>query len=131
LRRLRPTAVHDGCCTGADEVLGLAAAEMEPSPTLVGHPANGVPFWFRSAKVPHDFLEPELPPLDRNRAMVACCQVLIACPSTFDPRARSGTWATIRAAKRLLGTTMHLIVVFPPEHGMPLRRLGRLPEHLC
>lgn len=130
MERLRPSAVHHGCCTGADEVLGLAACEFGSAPTIVGHPAKGVPFWFRSTKVPCDFLQPELPPLERNKVMVAACHVLIACPSTSDPNARSGTWATIRAAKKLLGRSMHLIAVFPPEHGARMWRVGTLPPEL-
>jgi len=43
--------------------------------------------------------EPEAP-LIRNRKIVDDGEQLIACPGTFHEEQRSGTWATIRYAKR-------------------------------
>lgn len=40
------------------------------------------------------------PPLARNEDIVAACDCLLACPSGPE-HARSGTWATVRAARRL------------------------------
>ena len=43
--------------------------------------------------------EPE-PPLIRNKKIVDDGEQLIACPATHQEEQRSGTWATIRYAKR-------------------------------
>lgn len=43
--------------------------------------------------------EPEAP-LNRNRKIVDDGEQLIACPGTYEEELRSGTWATIRYAKR-------------------------------
>jgi len=43
--------------------------------------------------------EPE-PPLIRNRKIVNDGEQLIACPATHEEELRSGTWATIRYAKK-------------------------------
>ena len=43
--------------------------------------------------------EPE-PPLVRNRKIVDDGEQLIACPATFQEERRSGTWSTVRYAKR-------------------------------
>lgn len=40
-----------------------------------------------------------LPPLVRNRNIVAACDVLIAAPETDKEQQRSGTWATVRYAR--------------------------------
>lgn len=38
--------------------------------------------------------------LERNRNIVDCCDVLLACPNTIEEQKRSGTWYTIRYAMR-------------------------------
>ena len=43
--------------------------------------------------------EPE-PPLNRNRKIIDDGEQLIACPDSFQEKQRSGTWATIRYAKK-------------------------------
>jgi hypothetical protein len=112
LRVLRPTTVNHGGCTGADEVLALAAAELEPIPTLVGWPEIDVPDWFRSKLAPADFWEPALPALERNQAMVDASTTTLALPSEMDPSARSGTWSTIR---RAIKAGHRLILVVGPR----------------
>lgn len=49
------------------------------------------------------------PYMERNRAIVDACRVLVACPDG-EERTRSGTWATVRMARRL-GRTV--IIVMP------------------
>lgn len=41
------------------------------------------------------------PPLERNCIMVRRCNVLIATPRGFAEELRSGTWATIRFARKI------------------------------
>lgn len=40
------------------------------------------------------------PPLERNADIVNNCDLLIACPKGYKEEHRSGTWATIRYARR-------------------------------
>ncbi len=44
---------------------------------------------------------PEGPYLDRDHAMVDSVEFLLACPLTVEERLRSGTWATLRYARRI------------------------------
>lgn len=41
------------------------------------------------------------PNIERNHRIVDSCDVLIACPSTKEEVLRSGTWATIRYARKI------------------------------
>lgn len=74
---------HHGAADGADTEAARMAARTMLGPELVvaRHPAG------------HD-------PLARNREMVALCDVLIAAPAGHHEVLRSGTWATIRYARR-------------------------------
>ena len=53
--------------------------------------------------------EPE-PPLDRNRKIVDDGDILLACPSSHEEELRSGTWATIRYARR---NDVPLTIIWP------------------
>lgn len=44
----------------------------------------------------------------RNRDIVDCCDLLIAAPDTAHERLRSGTWSTIRYARRIGKTVVIL-----------------------
>jgi hypothetical protein len=57
---------------------------------------HGVNEQFRS----FDVHMPEAP-LTRNRIIAKRCDHLLACPVEADEQLRSGTWATIRAARKL------------------------------
>lgn len=48
-----------------------------------------------------DEVMPVKPPLDRNVDIAQDCSVLIATPPTFEEIRRSGTWHTIRQARKL------------------------------
>jgi nucleoside 2-deoxyribosyltransferase len=72
---------HHGGAVGAD----TQAAEFVSTANylrIVEHPAAG-------------------DPLARNRAMVEACDLLIAAPETNREVLRSGTWATVRYARKL------------------------------
>lgn len=57
-----------------------------------------------------DFTYPEKDYLDRNRDIVNCTDILITCPSGYTEKLRSGTWATIRYARKI-GKTV--VIIFP------------------
>jgi hypothetical protein len=70
---------HHGCAVGADTE--AAAAARRHKCIVFEHPidARG--------------------PLERNRDIVAACDLLIAAPETDTEQLRSGTWATVRYAR--------------------------------
>lgn len=47
-----------------------------------------------------DEIMPELPPLERDRIIVNLCTTLIATPKGYKEELRSGTWTTVRYARR-------------------------------
>jgi len=94
-----PPEFHHGGATGAD-------TEADQLACLDGyqvhvHPCPGVvadaPGKFNS----HPVIWNEVfPPLMRNQHIVDVCDVLIAAPETDKEVQRSGTWATIRYARK-------------------------------
>jgi hypothetical protein len=63
------------------------------------------------AKLEGDFWRmPSKPPLERNKDIVDETDNLIACPDSSKEKLRSGTWATIRYAKK---KNKAVVIVFP------------------
>jgi hypothetical protein len=89
------THFHHGCCVGADFSAWEIAREY--GAWTVGHqPDNGS----ARARTHDDQQRQPLPYLQRNRAIVDSTDELVACPGMMHEEQRSGTWATIRHAKR-------------------------------
>lgn len=92
---LLPDEFHHGDCIGADaeahDDVVRTASRVHVHPCTI----NGKRAWRVGA-----FLYIPLPPLDRNRVMVDDCEALIACPGAMVEELRSGTWTTIRYARR-------------------------------
>ncbi len=87
---------HHGMCVGADEQCHDLALIFDFS--VWGHPPDNSR---HVARVKHlNRISAPLPYLDRNHAIVDECDILIATPNTFKEVLRSGTWATIRYAKK-------------------------------
>lgn len=102
LRALRPSGVVHGDCVGADAefdrlAVGLGLDRTVRPCTLDEQRAHVERY---TPVRPSKIFFPE-PPLDRNKKIVADCDVLIACPGEATEQLRSGTWATIRHAKRV------------------------------
>ena len=108
------TAIH-GMCVGADaqfhfmaKALGYTMIGM-PGVTKTGFPWNRADFEglvTREAK----------PFLDRNKDIVSEADVMIACPKeTTEVMRGSGTWATIRYARRV---GRPLCIVWPDGTGV-------------
>lgn len=66
---------------------------------------------------------PPKPPLERNHDMVAVGHLLVAAPKTAEEELRSGTWATVRYARRR-GLT--ILIVLP--NGTVRREAGTWEE---
>ena len=87
---------HHGDCIGADaEAHDIAQANgLEP----VIHPPTDPKQ--RARKEAKRILAP-LPYLRRNKEIVRETELLIATPGEFEEQHRSGTWSTVRHARRL------------------------------
>jgi hypothetical protein len=87
--------VHHGDCVGADAQFHALArerglrVEIHP-PSAPKHRA-----WLKG-----DIMWPTYDYLDRNRHIVNCTGILIATPREREEQVRSGTWSTIRKARR-------------------------------
>lgn len=97
---------HHGCCIGSDFEAHQIAAGLRLR--IVGHPPDDV----KLAVIPSDCwdLHPGKPFLDRNKDIVKCSELLIACPEGFGSINRSGTWSTIRCAQR---EGKKIIIIYP------------------
>jgi len=86
---------HHGDCVEADAAAAAVARKL--GLRVIGHPPTNPRFraWF-----PSDESDAPLPYLDRDRRIVEVSAVLIACPRTWVEEQRSGTWYTIRRARR-------------------------------
>lgn len=90
-----PEWFHHGDCIGAD---AEAHDAVSRATTLIHvHPCELVEM--RAWRVGFTMSTP-MPPLDRNRVMVDQCEALVACPGAMAEELRSGTWATIRYARK-------------------------------
>ena len=95
LEQIPPCDFHHGDCVGADESAAIMAKRLGFA--LVSHPPIIATFRaFVSSRV---VLDPK-PYLVRNRDIVDSCDRLLAAPNTREEKARSGTWSTIRYARR-------------------------------
>lgn len=101
---------HHGGCVGAD-AQAHAIVKALGIPVMV-HPASTVAKkWKANLEKPYFAYEPK-PPLERNHDIVDLCDVLIAAPRTCDEEPRSGTWSTVRYARR---TEVHIYYLFPKD----------------
>lgn len=106
------SSVHHGDCVGADaafdalcEGLGIKR-EAHPGP-------DGPDRAYCDADVIHE----QRPYLQRNHDIVDVCDLLIACPRGAEIQ-RSGTWSTIRYARRL---PRRIVIVWPDGSTEPAR----------
>jgi hypothetical protein len=96
LQKLGGNEFHHGDCIGADaQAHGIAyriGYRIHIHPPVVSTK--------RAYCFHYDLMYTLKPYLDRNHDIVDACQVLVATPKEFDEQLRSGTWATIRYARK-------------------------------
>lgn len=87
---------HHGNCIGSD----VQAQDLASSGglTIISHPSN-IPSM--QANTQAHVIAPMKPPLERNHDIVDACDVLIAAPRSLTEEQRSGTWATVRYARKV------------------------------
>ena len=108
LRSIKFDEVHHGDCIGADQDFHHLVLRYFPEIRVIGHPpvipAKRAFCIFSEERAPKPYL-------DRNRQIVAECDLLIACPKETTEQTRSGTWATVRYARQ----AKKQVQVFPPS----------------
>lgn len=97
---------HHGKCKGGDRDSLLIAKEF--GLWTVAHPSTLKNWTFHD--IPSDEERNPKPPLERNHVIVDECSEILAFPCTSIEAIRSGTWATIRYAKK---QNKFLIVTYP------------------
>ncbi len=90
------THFHHGGCRGADVEAHLVAAFRAYRHV---HPGDDLGQWANRGD--YEELRSPKPFLVRNRIIVDVCDVLIAAPETLKEKLRSGTWSTIRYARKI------------------------------
>ena len=99
---LGPATIHHGCCRGADAQFARIAVMLTRGViNVIGHPSTLTNWTSVEALKLCDETRDKLAPLTRNRVIVDTCELLIACPAGYAEEQRSGTWATIRYARKL------------------------------
>lgn len=99
----KPSEVHIGDCIGGDHDIYLICREL--GIRTVCHPPENPS---KRAFDEYDEVRPELPYLDRNHNIVDETDFLIACPKKNEEELRSGTWATVRYARKK-GKTVYVL----------------------
>jgi hypothetical protein len=87
---------HHGDCVGADNQ-AHDIAKVIGYFMVIHPPTDGKKRSFRWGNI----LRPKKPYLERNHDIVDECQMLIAAPRLMTEEQRSGTWATVRYARKM------------------------------
>ncbi len=91
------TEFHDGMCVGADEQAHEIVSQVSEA-KMIRHPPTDQSIAVSPKE--GDPVLPAKPYLRRNRAIVAATEHLAASPDGPE-RQRSGTWSTVRFARKL------------------------------
>ena len=91
-------AFHHGGCHGADCEAHKIAAQHAGRDV---HPGDEGQHRGWSLRNDYAVLHPWKPYLERNHDIVDVCEMLIAAPKSLTEELRSGTWATIRYARKI------------------------------
>lgn len=104
---------HHGCCVGADNEAAVVFHQLRRQhqhQQIVARPSNIRLMTDQNALAFADLRHPPKPPLDRNRDIVDCCDILLACPKGPEEQ-RGGTWYTVRHAR----SQGKRIIIFWPD----------------
>lgn len=107
IQMLKCYELHHGDCLGADKEAHEIVRRMIPTCRICIHPPTYNKF---RAFCGSDYIFKELPYLDRNRMIVDCSDILVAAPEGFYEERLSGTWYTVRYARKQKVDT---IIVLP------------------
>lgn len=96
--------IHHGDCIGADTNIHEIYKNVNNGKIIIHPPDNDK----KRAYNDGDTIHRPYPYLTRNRHIVNESNVLLACPKECEETVRSGTWATIRYARKL-GRKVYII----------------------
>lgn len=105
--RLKPTEFHHGDCVGSDAEAHDLIRTYYPDCKIIGH----IPL--KDYKRAFKKCDEERPPknyLERNEDIARECKLVIAAPKEMTETVRSGTWATIRRARKVKTS---IIIIWP------------------
>jgi len=94
-----PCEFHHGDCIGADAE-AHSIADAFGCRIVIHPPTNTSKEAFCKVDSEWDTVLPPKPYLDRNHDIVDACDVLLAAPKSIEEELRSGTWATVRYARK-------------------------------
>jgi hypothetical protein len=107
MMELAPAEAHHGDCKGADATFHRFCKLF--SCYIVGHPGvDRHGFALTRAYCDVDESLPPLPYLERDKVIVEVSKILIATPRMMIEEVRSGTWATVRLARKR-NRTIHIV----------------------
>lgn len=99
IRRRRGWVLHHGDCVGADaEAHDIASGKNGAGLRIIVHPPDNPSK--RAFCEGYDEIRSAAPYLTRNGHIVAEADELLAAPESGWERQRSGTWATVRRARK-------------------------------
>ena len=101
------TEMHHGDCVGADAQFYTIVRMLRPDAKITGHLPEDES---KRAFCENDIECKPLPYLERNKNIVSEADVMIACPKQQKEVLRSGTWATVRHARK---TGVPVVLIYP------------------
>jgi len=113
------TEAHHGDCLGADREFSIIVDCIFGTGKIHCHPPEDGK---KRAFCRVDVMYEALPFLVRNHNIVNKTDILIACPKGMNEEVRSGTWATVRFARKQKGI---IVILWPDgkytyeEHKIP------------
>lgn len=122
LAELTPDELHQGCCIGADDEATVFFASYATNRLLegfepvriVGYPSDIPSTTSKNAVTWCDELKEPKPPLERDKDIVDALteseDVLFATPKGMAEERRSGTWFTVRYARK---HGKRIVVIYP------------------
>ena len=112
IQDLMPTEFHHGDCFGSDTEAHEIVRFWSPGTNILIHPPIIKDY---ASNLKGDIIYRAKPYLERNKDIVASCDVLVATPKEPDEQRRSGTWYTVRRAR----DTGKRIILLLPERTLP------------
>lgn len=106
LQTLQASELHHGDCVGADADAHWIAKRLGIKVVIHPPKLEGYRAFCEGAAQIHE----PLPYLERNRRIVDETYLLLACPKEHTMILRSGTWSTVRYARK---TGKRVIVIYP------------------
>lgn len=98
IKKIKPIEAHHGLCIGSDAEFHDIIRKYFPNYKIIGHPPlNKNAYVYKEC----DEYRKAKEYLIRNHDIVDESDILIACPFENKEILRSGTWATIRYARKL------------------------------